>query len=148
MDGHRTVNGLKELYLETIKRHAADPVGYRRSIEATHRCEGHNAQCGDRVDIRLRLRDGHIEDIAFEGEACAICMASASLMCENLAGRPIERLGELKSSLGSALESQDKAGDAGPLSPLLGVKPYPSRIQCATLPWETAEKALERKNGP
>lgn len=141
------MNGLKDLYRETIKRHAADPVGYRRSIEATHRCEGHNAQCGDRVVIGLRLGDGRIEDIAFEGEACAICTASASLLCENLTNQPIGRLNELKASLESALKGGDRAAEAGPLAPLLGVKPYPSRIQCATLPWETAERALERNSG-
>jgi nitrogen fixation NifU-like protein len=139
------VNSLKQLYRDTIRQHAARPVGFRRPINATHRHEGLNPQCGDRVVVELQISDDLIEDIAFEGEACAICLASASLMCENAKGLELKRFGTLKDNLTTALESRDEPGDIAPLSPLLGVRPYPSRIQCATLPWVTAWRAVVGK---
>lgn len=137
------MNTLQTLYRDTIRRHAARPVGYRRAIEATHRCEGHNPQCGDRVEILLKLECGVIGDIAFDGEACAICMASASLLCENLAGRAASAAVAMKDALEVSLTGVEEPADDDPLAALLGVRPYPSRIQCATLPWETAVKALD-----
>jgi nitrogen fixation NifU-like protein len=136
------VNDLHALYRGTIRRHAADPTGYRRGIEATHRCEGHNPQCGDRVEIFLQLADGIIEDIAFDGEACTICLASASLLCENLAGQAVATVDAMARALEKRLKGPDPPDDDDPLAPLQGVRPYPSRIQCATLPWETAQRAL------
>lgn len=134
---------LRQLYRETILRHAANPVGFRRPIEATHRCEGHNPQCGDRVEVVLRLEDQRIGDIGFEGEACSICIASASLMCEQARGMPLARFRALSEGLAAALADSEGPEDIGALSALLGVRPYPSRIQCATLPWTTAERALK-----
>ena len=136
------MNTLKQLYRDTIRQHAAEPVGFRKNIQPTHHHEGLNPQCGDRIEIFLKITSGMIEDIAFEGEACTICMASASLMCEYLAGQAVEVLGERKQALQSALRERQEPADIGCLSPLLGVRPYPSRIQCATLPWNTADKAL------
>ena len=137
------MNSLQNLYRDALRRHASCPVGYRRDIEATHRYEGHNPQCGDRVEILLKLADGMIEDIAFDGEACTICMASASLLCKHLAGQPVAAVDALAESLESALKGTDQPGNNDPLAPLYGVRPYPSRIQCAMLPWETSAQALE-----
>ncbi|MEE4217196.1 MAG: SUF system NifU family Fe-S cluster assembly protein [Xanthomonadales bacterium] len=138
------MNTLKQLYQDTIRQHAADPVGYRKSIQPTHHHEGLNPQCGDRMEIFLKISAGRIEDIAFEGEACAICMASASMMCQHVAGQAVATFGDRKRVLERALREPEQPADIGFLSPLLGVRPYPSRIQCATLPWDTAEKALKR----
>ena len=137
------MNTLKDLYRETIRRHAANPVGLCRPIDATHRYEGHNPQCGDRVEIMLKLNHGMIEDIAFEGEACTICTASTSLLCEHIAGLSTGEFALIKAGLEESLEDRAGAEDIGPLSPLLGVRPYPSRVQCATLPWSTAERAIK-----
>lgn len=137
------MSALQDLYRDTIRRHAADPVGYRRDIEATHRCEGHNPLCGDRVEILLRLSAETIEDIAFDGEACSICIASASLLCEQLPGRSVPDVEAMKKSLEAALKGGEETPGDGPLAALNGVRPYPSRIQCALLPWETTERALE-----
>jgi nitrogen fixation NifU-like protein len=136
------VSDLSRLYREAITRHAAHPVGYRRQIDSTHRHEEYNPLCGDRVLVRLRIVRDRVEAAAFDGEACAICMASASLLCENVPGRPVSHLENLHDRLQAALDGT--AGNEGPeeLMPLLGVKPFPSRIRCATLPWDTARKAL------
>lgn len=160
---------LARLYREAIRRHAAHPVGYREPIEATHRHEEYNPLCGDRIDVRLRVAGDAVEAAAFDGEACAICMASASLLCSLAPGRTVTGLQALGALLHEALTApvgarlaRDDSGDRsaekihdrgqGPLlqedlpqelHPLLGVRPYPSRIRCATLPWTVAVRALD-----
>jgi nitrogen fixation NifU-like protein len=167
---------LTGLYREAIRRHAAHPVGYRVPIEATHRHEEYNPLCGDRVEVRLRVAGDAVEAAAFDGEACAICMASASLLCSLAPGRTVTGLRQLNDSLQKALDAPvgaaSAANDEEPrvgaasaanipesrlkpllqqhelpvipqeLHPLLGVRPYPSRIRCATLPWTAAVSAL------
>ena len=141
------MNDLSRLYRETIKQHAADPVGFRCEIDATHQNEADNPLCGDRILIQLKISDGQVEAAAFEGEACAMCTASASLLCENIPGQSVEHLLQLHSQLQAALtdpppgESADNIQPAE-IRPLLGVKPFPSRIRCALLPWNAAKNAL------
>ena len=133
---------LQALYREAIRRHAAQPVGFRKPIAATHAHECSNPLCGDRIEMSLKLSSGMIEDIAFDGEACTICMASASMLCEQATGQPADRLRSLEESLRAALHGQASLAENDPRAPLLGVRPYPSRIRCATLPWEAAVKAV------
>ena len=140
---------LAQLYRDAIKRHAAEPVGYRVPIDATHRHEEYNPLCGDRIEVALIVRDGSVDAAAFDGEACAICMASASLLCSLAPGQTPPELRALGRLLQQSL-GIPAAPDPGrdhelpcPLRPLLGVRPYPSRIRCATLPWTAAVRALE-----
>ena len=136
------MNDLNRLYRDTIKQHAGEPVGYRRKIDATHQFEEYNPLCGDRILIRLQIAGDHINSTAFDGEACAICMASASLLCENVSGQPVSLLQSLHDRLHEALSGDGDSGDIEILQPLLGVKPFPSRVRCATLPWTAASKAV------
>jgi nitrogen fixation NifU-like protein len=156
----RSADKLAGLYREAIRRHAAQPVGYRQPIDPTHRHEEYNALCGDRIDVSLRVVGDAVEAAAFDGEACAICMASASLLCSLAPGRTLAALRQLSDDLHRALDGavgadlvRDRAPSALPqddqapgiqeeLRPLLGVRPYPSRIRCATLPWAAAASAL------
>lgn len=155
---------LSGLYREAIRRHAAQPVGFRQPIGATHRHEEYNPLCGDRIEVSLRLAGGTIEAAAFDGEACAICMASASLLCSLAPGRTTDGLLQLGDDLHRALNTPVGAAVGAALAtnkadsqsrlkpllqplpealqPLLGVRPYPSRIRCATLPWTAALEAL------
>jgi nitrogen fixation NifU-like protein len=136
------MNDIARLYRDTIKQHAANPVGYRRKIDATHQYEEYNALCGDRILVQLQIADMRVENAAFDGEACAICMASSSLLCETTPGKPVSHLEDLHDRLQAALDGSDDIGGIDELRPLLGVKPFPSRIRCATLPWSAARKAL------
>ena len=163
---HGPSNDLARLYREAIRHHAASPVGYRQAIAATHRHEEYNPLCGDRIEIQLRVAAGSIEAAAFDGEACAICMASASMLCGLAPGREVKALLQLGDDLHRALDVSLGAASAAPgldddpaesrlkplprpvpllceeLHPLLGVRPYPSRVRCATLPWSAAANAL------
>jgi nitrogen fixation NifU-like protein len=146
---------LAALYRDSIRRHAAEPTGFGRPITATHRHEAYNPLCGDRVEIGLRVAGDMIEEAAFTGEACAICMASASMLCGLAPGRTVAAVRQLSDDLHEALAVPVGAASAATpspsrlkpllqeLEPLLGVRPYPSRIRCATLPWTAAVAALK-----
>jgi nitrogen fixation NifU-like protein len=138
------VTDLQKLYREAILRHAAEPVGFDKPIESTHRHEADNPLCGDRIVLSLAVHDGVIEDAAFTGEACAICTASASLLCAHAIGMAATEISEQLDCLDTALRDSEGSASLGELSPLLGVRPYPGRIRCATLPWEAAAKAIRQ----
>ena len=133
---------LSELYRETILANAVNPVGQNRKIAVTHQFEGNNPLCGDRILMQLNVADGVITDAAFEGEACAICLASTSLLCTHLPGQP---MGAIKTGLeGFKSTLKGAEGDCPEyLRPMLGVGAYPARIACATLPWEAARSAVK-----
>lgn len=161
--GKQPADSLAALYRDSIRRHAAEPAGFRRPIAATHWHEEYNPLCGDRIEMRLRVAGDTVEEAAFDGEACAICMASASMLCGLAPGRTVAALRQLSDSLHEALAAPVGAAAAAnnpesrlkpflqqniaakipaELEPLLGVRPYPSRIRCATLPWTAAVEAL------
>jgi nitrogen fixation NifU-like protein len=95
---------LAGLYRAAVRRHASAPVGYRQPIDATHRHEEYNPLCGDRIEVHLRVGEEIIESAAFDGEGCAICMASASLLCSLAPGYRIDALLQLSETLQNALE--------------------------------------------
>jgi len=149
------VDDLARLYREAVRQHAAHPVGYGVKIDATHQHEKYNPLCGDRVLVLLRVRNERVDAAAFEGQACAICMASASMLCELAPGKMVAEVIEISEQLNEALcrrgpwprPTEEKIiensrGHEPLLQPLLGVKPFPSRIRCATLPWDAAIQAL------
>lgn len=142
------MSDLAQLYRDAIRRHASQPAGFGAAIRETHRCELYNAQCGDRVEVRLRLAGETIEAAAFDGEGCAICLASASLLCTHLPGRSRETVRQLHQDLLALLAGDSGVDPPGPLAALAGVRPYPSRVRCATLPWQAAERALAEDSGP
>lgn len=137
------VNDLTTLYRDTIVKHAVNPVGFEQEIHATHRKEIFNPLCGDRVEVQLRLEGESVEAMAFSGEACAICLASASLMCENLPACSAAELEQMQQQMQIAMEEDQPTELPEAFVPLLGVRAYPSRVRCALLPWEAAVGALE-----
>ena len=133
---------LAEFYRETILRHSVEPVGFQAPIDATHENEQYNPLCGDRVTVRFQVHGDEIKAAAFDGAACAICMASASLLCEHAAGK---RLGFIRTThdwLQQALKGIETAAGPEALKALLAVRRYPSRVKCVMLPWIAALKAL------
>lgn len=136
------VEDLARLYRETIINHARQPIGLRKSIQATHSNEQFNPLCGDRIVLSLQVEGGMVLDAAFDGEACAICTASASLLCEQAPGSTVAEMTETQQWLQAALQGEESSQQHESLLPLLGVRRYPSRIRCALLPWEALVNAL------
>lgn len=145
---------LRSLYEEVILDHNRNPRNYNKRPEGTsHSAEGHNPLCGDHISVHLRVEDGVIADVGFEGDGCAISTASASLMTEALKGKTPEDAGRLFEKIHDALMTEGKdlpdvVSTLGKLAVLLGVKQFPMRIKCATLPWHTLQAALKKADEP
>lgn len=141
---------LKELYRDVILDHNKRPRNFGRIEAADSHAEGHNPLCGDRLTVWLRLKDGRIEDVRFEGKGCAISTASASLMTEAVKGKDRATVQSLYGRIHSLLTRREAEPDAslGKLAALSGVREFPARVKCASLCWHTLNAALERSSAP
>jgi nitrogen fixation NifU-like protein len=141
---------LRELYQDIILDHGRHPRNFHALEHPTHLARGHNPLCGDRVTVYLTVKDDKIDDVSFEGRGCAISTASSSLMTEVLKGKTLDEARALFAQFhaqvtGGAFEElpENLRDDGERLEPLTGVKAYPVRVKCATLPWHAFEAALK-----
>lgn len=136
---------LKDLYQEVIIDHNRQPRNFHAMAGASSSAEGFNPLCGDRLTVFLKLDGERIEDLSFEGAGCAISVASASLMTEELKGRTraeAEAVFERFHHLVTDREAPIDLEALGKLAALAGVREYPARVKCATLCWHTLKAAL------
>ena len=136
---------LRDLYQELILEHAKAPRNYRELGEPAAKAEGYNPLCGDRCTVFINQKDGVIEDIAFQGNGCAISKASASMMTQALKGKSLEQAEEMFKTFHGMVTGQKPEGDPadiGKLKVFAGVQEFPARVKCATLAWHTLEAAL------
>jgi nitrogen fixation NifU-like protein len=136
----------KQLYQEVILDHNRKPRNWGTLADATHRAEGVNPLCGDRLQLAVKLNDQAVEAIAFEGESCAICKASASMMTMAVKGkarRDAEQLiQEFRDMATGKLDIEQGAHHLGRLTVFAGVRDLPTRVKCAILPWHTLHAAF------
>ena len=141
---------LQGLYQEVIIDHSKQPRNFRKLVDATGTAEGFNPLCGDHLRVYVKLVGGVIEDIAFQGDGCAISKASASLMTAALKGKKEEEalalFGHVHTLLTVGPNGAAKPEDVGKLAVLSGVCEFPTRVKCATLAWHTLRSALERND--
>lgn len=143
-----SVEDLSRLYRDIILQHSSQPVGFRKTILENSRNEQFNPLCGDRIVIMLQVEDGLIQDAAFEGEFCAICTASASMLCGLIPGITEAEFARAHKWLEHSLAGDEETDGPEALKALLGVRKYPSRIKCVTLPWTTTAEALLQARAP
>jgi len=139
---------LRELYQDVILDHSRHPRHSGVLDNATHKAEGYNPLCGDRVTVYLALDDaGRVADIKFQGKGCAISQASASLMTDLLMGRKKEDAQKLMDGFLHLVKGEDAGGlsadDRETLDVLSGISEFPMRVKCATLAWHTFKSAVE-----
>jgi nitrogen fixation protein NifU and related proteins len=137
---------LKDLYKDVIVDHNRSPRNFRKIPDADRTQEGFNPLCGDKLTVYLKLEDGRISDLSFEGTGCAISVASASLMTQQLRGKTVNEAENLFDKMHALLTRDDADTDLealGKLAALSGVREYPSRVKCASLCWHTLKSALE-----
>ncbi|MGH6876387.1 MAG: Fe-S cluster assembly sulfur transfer protein SufU [Rhizomicrobium sp.] len=139
---------LRELYQEVILDHSRHPRHFGALADATHRGEGYNPLCGDRVTVYLHLDGaGRIGDVSFEGRGCAISQASASLMTDLVKGRTVAEMEKLMGGFLHLVKGEGSDGlaasDRETLEVMAGVSAFPMRVKCATLAWHTMKSALE-----
>lgn len=143
---------LRSLYKELILDHARSPRHFGELPGATHRAEGINPLCGDRLTLHLHVQDNAIHDARFEGTGCAISVASASLLTETVAGMTTDEALAFSHALNERLKSTNGKGgtsmDFGKLRALEGVRDFPSRIKCATLAWHALTSAINKDEAP
>lgn len=142
---------LADLYRDVIVDHNRSPRNFGVLEQADRTAEGFNPLCGDALTVYLELDGDRIRKAGFEGQGCAISVASASLMTEELAGLPIEECRELFARVHNMLTSDEVAEDVtslGKLAALQGVRAYPSRVKCASLCWHTVMAALDKQSTP
>ena len=143
---------LKELYQEIILDHGKNPRNLRKTENFNKDAKGHNPLCGDKVHIFLKLNDNkRLEDISFEGQGCAISMASASIMTDLLKGKEEKEVKEIVTDFLEMIKEKDeiktnllKDDEKTKLMCLSGVKQYPMRVKCATLSWHTLTSAIDK----
>ena len=140
------MSDLSELYQELILDHNKRPRNYGALVDANREAKGHNPLCGDRLTVFLKLVGERIEDIRFEGSGCAISKASASLMTEAVKGHTVSEaitvFQRFQSMITAPLDKPAEDPSLGKLTVLGGVREFPIRIKCASLPWHTLKAAM------
>lgn len=141
------MNDLRELYQEVILDHGKNPRNFRAPDDATAEAHGNNPLCGDQLTVYLKLgADGRVEDAAFTGRGCAISVASASMMTELIKGKSEAKTRELFEAFHDMCTGEGDGAtvddELDKLKVLSGVRDYPTRVKCATLPWHTLVAAL------
>jgi len=141
-------DALRDLYQDVLLEHSRNPRHHHGLDGATHEAAGDNPMCGDRVTVLLTVDDEIVTDCAFEGQGCAICTASASMMADAVIGQPTDRVLGWFDQFHEMLMSGDaREADGLPddMRALAGVHRFPIRVKCATLPWHALRAALTGK---
>ena len=136
----------KSLYQEVILDHNRKPRNYGGLAQASHQAQGHNPLCGDHISVALNLEGECIGAIAFNGESCAICKASASMMTASVKGKSRQdaetQIQEFRDMATGQLDVEKQPHHLGRLTVFAGVRDLPTRVKCAILPWHTLHAAL------
>lgn len=140
---------LSELYQQVILDHNKKPRNFRKLEQANHSAEGYNPLCGDHLTIYVDLEDDSLKEIAFEGSGCAISKAAASMMTQAVKGKSRaqaeELFNEFHSMVTGELDEETEENNLGNLRIFAGVREFPVRVKCATLPWHTLHAALNNE---
>jgi nitrogen fixation NifU-like protein len=138
---------LQELYQEVIMDHNVRPRNFKRLADATGSSHGFNPFCGDDFTVELKVQDGVITDIGFQGAGCAISKSATSLMTEAVIGKSREEaervFGRFREMITRGMESSYDPDGLGDLEALSTVARFPVRVKCATLGWHTMRAALD-----
>jgi nitrogen fixation NifU-like protein len=140
---------LSELYQQVILDHNKKPRNFRKLETANHTAEGFNPLCGDQLTVYLNLEDDTVKEVGFEGSGCAISKASASMMTQAVKGKSKEEteklFKEFHSMVTGELNEETEENHLGNLKIFAGVREFPVRVKCATLPWHTLHAALNKE---
>jgi len=141
------------LYQEIILDHGKNPRNKGKCADYSHDAQAHNPLCGDKVHIYLKLdKEKKIIDLSFEGEGCAISLASASILTDTLKGRELSFIKKVSEDFLSMIKNKTKItlnslteDQITTITSLSGVQEFPMRVKCATMAWHALLSALEKK---
>ncbi len=134
-----------ELYRDIIVDHYRRPRNHGHLAAPTQQAEGVNPVCGDEVRMDVSIHDSLIDDIAFEGQGCAISQSSASMLTERVQGHSVDEtrdvIGKFRAMMVDGAAPDSALGD---LVALEGVARLPVRVKCALLAWNVLQEALQQ----
>ena len=141
------MSDLSDLYQEVILDHNRRPRNFHALADASHTADGHNPLCGDRLRLYLKVENGIVSDVGFEGAGCAISKASASMMTDAIKGRTVGEIDALFERFHRMVTTPPDrpVEDMGKLSSLAGVREFPVRVKCASLAWHTLKAAMAQQ---
>ena len=145
------MSDLGDLYQEILLEHNNRPKNFKELADATAQADGYNPLCGDRVSLYLKVEDGCVADVGFQGSGCAISRASASMLTQSIKGQTVAKAQEIFQAFHTMMTEPDAVLDydtLGDLETLSGVIDYPARIKCAILAWHTMVSALDGNDEP
>ena len=143
----------RDIFGEILADHHESPRNYGKLEHPTRVEAGYNPLCGDKVNVGIEIENslGHekLSHIAFEGEGCSICMASASIMSSMVEGKTYDEIQGLIEGFRKVMQGETDVvgmpaeGADEDIVALYGIKKFPVRIKCALLPWTTLKKGIE-----
>ena len=144
---------LKQLYQDIILEHGKSPRNLGKCEGYSHEAKGYNPLCGDKVHVYLKLDNKKkVDSLTFEGDGCAISLASASIMTELVKGKSFEEAKEIMNAFLNMIKNTSEIqsnhldeDQKTKLMSLSGVKQFPMRVKCATLSWHTLFSAMGGK---
>lgn len=140
---------LSELYQQVILDHNKKPRNFRKLETANHSAEGYNPLCGDQLTVYLNVENDAVKEVSFEGSGCAISKAAASMMTQAVKGKGKQEAEALFTAFHRMVTGENYEENAaetlGNLQIFEGVREFPVRVKCATLPWHTMHAALNNE---
>src|SRR5690606_14626732 len=138
---------LRVLYQEMILDHGRRPRHFGAPAEFTHKLEAFNPLCGDRLTLYATIENGAVKDVQFDGKGCAISVASASMMCDEVAGKSCDHAQQLFHRFHDLVTGQANAGGLGKLEILSRIKDFPEQVEGPSLEWHLLVHMLKDDTG-
>ena len=153
---------IDKLYHDMIVDHNKSPRYYKKLDDYDQTLESYNPLCGDRITVYIKMNEGIITDLSFQGNGCAISIASASMMIETihhvtpyvldaqkLLKLFVEAMRDDDCSRDEKLKTRSTSKSLSPsrLLTLTGVRQYPGRIKCATMCCHALNEVMNRESG-
>jgi nitrogen fixation protein NifU and related proteins len=132
----------QRLYQSVILEHSRKPRGFGLLSQPSHRADGYNPICGDKVVVTISILGDRVKDVGFEAKSCALCQASASILVEDLSGMELSNAQDYLAGFEAMLNGADWKFD-GIAGVFQIMTEFPARIKCVLLPWKTFRSALD-----
>ncbi|QOS91449.1 Fe-S cluster assembly sulfur transfer protein SufU [Peribacillus sp. JNUCC41] len=138
-------DNLDTLYRQVIMDHYKKPRNKGMLEDGSMTIDMNNPTCGDRIRLTMKIEDGRVSDVKFDGDGCSISMSSASMMTQAIKGKDVDTALAISETFSLMIQGKeyDDEIDLGDIEALQGVSKFPARIKCATLAWKAMEKGLK-----
>lgn len=136
-------NDILDLYDSLVMDHSKRPRNFG-TLETKNISQGFNPSCGDKIILYAIIKDGIIENVKFNGEGCALCISSCSLMIQQIIGMSLDEAKKyLQDFSNFIIKSEDLSDEYAPLHIFSNVHKYPARVKCVLLSWRAMENLLK-----